>query len=122
VSNGVSNPFARPKAVPGPPALPEVEDHTGHCARCNRVHEIHFAIQRGAEPKGLETIGNSVWESVYRCVYADGRYDEAARFSRFVALDREAAVRALQWKAFGVAQKVLLYELTQPYARSREKG
>lgn len=114
------NPYARPKEsrlTPHKRELPPIEDHTGHCRFCDRVHRVNFAVQRGADPTGLEIIGDSVWEITYRCIYPDGVYDDPARFGRFIARSRAEALKALQWQAFGFADKVLVYDISRPYAK-----
>lgn len=102
----IRNPHARParSRQPQPVVLPEVierpDDYAG----------VRFMLQRGEDPPGLDVIGGSVWELVYRCVYTDTVHDEIARYQRVIAADRAGAVRALQWLMYGFARSIVLYD------------
>jgi len=72
---------------------------------------VRFAIQRGDDPPGMDVIGGSVWQLLYRCVYPHGVRDEIARFQRVIAGDRDEAVRVLQGLMYGFAERIELYEV-----------
>jgi len=106
-SHTVANPHARPlrgSARSGERPLPPVEE------RPDLASGVRMAMQRDDYPPGLEVIRSSVWMMLYRCVYAHGYYDQIARVTPVVARDRAEAVRALQRRMFGFAQRIVLYD------------
>lgn len=103
----IANPYARPAAgcTRNRAVWPQIEWRPDECDK------VRFALQRGDDPPGMDVIGGSVWEILYRCIYPHGAFDEIARFRRVVALSLDAAIKALQWLEYGFAEKLILYEV-----------
>jgi hypothetical protein len=107
----IANPYARPRSRSLGVAnrnLPPVI-----WATAEESDRVRFALQRDADPPGMDVIGGSVWDLTHRCLYGPGHADQVAYFWRTIAPSRDEAVRLLQRRMYGFADSVILYEVTK---------